>query len=194
MRTSTSKIGASTVVHLILSINPSELKHVRNYDSSKEVWDTLKSVYTSQGPMRNVTILEQLLHKRIHEGDHIRDYLSQFMETVNKLSNIKIEINDLLSIMLLHSLSNKFDNISCEIKSRDNLPAANTLMTKIIEVNDNKIHKDGNFSSSAILSKLHWKIPMRNCTHHPRAGTGPTNTSQYKCHYCKKRGYKPMDY
>lgn len=46
---------------LVLSISPTELKHIRNCNTSKEIWDRLKSVYASQGPMRKAALLEQLL-------------------------------------------------------------------------------------------------------------------------------------
>jgi len=40
---------------LILSMSPEQLKHLRNCETSKEVWDKLRSVYASQGPMRKAT-------------------------------------------------------------------------------------------------------------------------------------------
>ncbi|XP_018364448.1 PREDICTED: uncharacterized protein LOC108762115 [Trachymyrmex cornetzi] len=105
---------------LILSISPEQLKHLRNCDTSKEVWDKLKSVYASQGPMRKATLLEQLLLQKMREGDDVRDYLSRFMSTVDKLQALNIDINgDLLSVMLLHSLPTNFDNFCCAIKSCD---------------------------------------------------------------------------
>jgi len=64
--------------------------------------------------MRKATLLEHLLLKRMHEDDDVRDYLSRFMDTVDKLNNMEIEINgDLLSIMSLHSLPSSFDNFCC---------------------------------------------------------------------------------
>lgn len=105
---------------LILSMSPEQLKHLRNCEYSKDVWDKLKSVYASQGPMRKATLLEQLLLKKMQEGDDIRDYLSQYMDIIDKLHALEIDINgDLLSVMLLHSLPSNFDNFCCAIKSRE---------------------------------------------------------------------------
>lgn len=175
---------------LILSISPTELKHIRNCNTSQEVWDKLKSVYASQGPMRKATLLEQLLLKRMHD---VRDYLLRFMDTVDKLNNMEIEINgDLLSIMLLHSLPSSFDNFCCAIKSRDNLPDIDTLMIKIIEEYDSKIHKSGDSNSSALLSK-HQSKTTKGTTGRSRNGKTVANPPNYKCHYCKRKGHKEAD-
>jgi len=56
---------------LILTMSLEQLKHLRNCETSKEMWDKLKSVYASQGPMRKATLLEQLLLLRMHEGDDV---------------------------------------------------------------------------------------------------------------------------
>lgn len=105
---------------LILSIGTSQLKHIRNCTTSYEVWKKLKSIYASQGPTRKATLLEQLLSERLREGDDVRDYLSRFMAIVDKLHQMDIDINDeLLTIMLLHSLPSSYDNFCCAIKSHD---------------------------------------------------------------------------
>lgn len=163
---------------LILSISPTELKHIRNCNTSKEVWDKLRSVYASQGLMRKATLLEQLLLKNMHEDDDVRDYLSRFMDTVDKLNNMEIKINgDLLSIMLLHSLPSSFDNFCCAIKSRDNLPDIDALIIKIIEEYDSKTHKSSDSSSSAMLSK-HQPKTTKGAFGHPRNSKVPANPPQ----------------
>jgi len=66
--------------------------------------------------MRKATLLEQLLLEKMHDGDDVRDYLSRFMDIVDKLQVLEIDINgDLLSVMLLHSLPNSLDNFCHKI-------------------------------------------------------------------------------
>jgi len=91
---------------------------------------------------------------RMREGDDVRDYLSQFMNIVDKLQVLDIDINgDLLSVMLLHSLPTSFDNFCCAIKSRNNLPDVDALMIKIIKEFDSKAHKGSETGSNALSSK-----------------------------------------
>lgn len=100
----------------------------------------------------------------MREDDDVRDYLSRYMDTVDKLHNMEIEINgDLLSIMLLHSLPSSFDNFCCAIKSRDNLPDIDALIIKIIEERKSKIYKSNETDIPMLCSRSndrrHRKIP-----------------------------------
>ena len=51
---------------LILSISPPELKHVRDCNTSKEIWDRLESIYASKGPARKATLLKRLSQQKMH--------------------------------------------------------------------------------------------------------------------------------
>lgn len=179
---------------LVLSISPTELKHIRNCNTSKEVWNRLKSLYASQGPIRKATLLEQLLLKKMREDDDVRDYLFRYMDTVDKLHNMDIEINgDQLSIMLLHSLPSSFDNFCCAIKSRNNLPDIDALTIKIIEERDSKIHKNSESDINAMFSKQRLKTSIDCATGRQQGGRNLSNEAGYRCHYCKRKGHKAVD-
>lgn len=188
---------------LILSISPDQLRHIKNCVTSKEVWEKLKSLYASQGPMRKATLLEKLLLMKMHEGNDMQDHLSSFMDTVDKLHTMEIEINgDLLSIMLLHSLPASFDNFSCAIMSRDKLPSVETLMVKIIEEHDSKIHRSGESGSDVMFSRQksargkqqrqRQHRQQQNSNNGKRESNGD-EPKKPKCTYCKKKGHKIED-
>lgn len=60
--------------------------------------------------------------------DDAHKHLLKFFDTVDKLSEMNVDINnDLLSVMLLHTLPASFRNFWCAIKSRDVLPAPDML-------------------------------------------------------------------
>ncbi|VEN37621.1 unnamed protein product [Callosobruchus maculatus] len=61
-------------------------------------------------------------------------HLNAFLDAVDKLNEMGIEINaDLLAIMLLYSLPASFESFRCAIESRDELPTPEILRIKIIE-------------------------------------------------------------
>jgi hypothetical protein len=79
---------------LILLIYPSELKQIKKFTSAKDIWDTLNHIYHSKGPARKATLLKSLmLHKMVDNGD-IREHLNKFADTVDKLSDMDINISD----------------------------------------------------------------------------------------------------
>lgn len=87
---------------IILSINPSKLKQVKGCTTLRQVWLKLQKIYQSKGPARKATLLEQLTLHKMTEGEDVREHLTKFFDTVDKLSKMKIQINqDLLAIMLL---------------------------------------------------------------------------------------------
>lgn len=180
---------------LILSINPSELKQIRGCETSKEVWDKLKSIYMSKGPRRKATLLRQLTHQKLEDGDNIREHLSKFSDAVAKLQDLQVDINgDLLSIMLLNSLPNNFENFRSAIESRDNLPETlldtEALKVKIIEEFDARRQKQNENDSGAMFAKNHYsgtnasREKSNNFNKDDR--TTANSRVRYKCNFCKK--------
>jgi len=66
------------ISNIVLSINPSELKRIKNCEMANEVWRTLQTTYQSTGPVWKATLLKQLtLHKM---GKDIREHLNYFFD------------------------------------------------------------------------------------------------------------------
>jgi len=114
----------------------------------------LKSIYASKGPARKATLLKQLTLQRMQEGEDVREHIGKFFDAVDKLQAMDVEINkDLLSIMLLYSLPDSFENFRCAIESRDELPSAESLKIKILEENDARKQKTKESESGALFAK-----------------------------------------
>ena len=89
-----------------------------------------------------------------------------------------IDINgDLLTIMLLYSLPNSFDNFRCAIETRDNLPEAEGLKIKILEEFNARKQKADDTENAALFTK-----PGANNSQKGQKRPKP----KYKCGYCKK--------
>lgn len=141
---------------IILSIKPSQLKQIKDCKTSRELWLKLQTIYQFSGPARKATLIKQLTYHRMQEGDDIREYIQKFFDTVDRLSEMKVDINnDLLSVMLLHSLPTSFDNFRCAIESRDTLPSPESLRIKIIEESDARKHESRENNSDALFAKRH---------------------------------------
>jgi len=65
---------------------------------SRELWLKLKGTYQSKDPARKATLLKKLTLQKMAEGG---EYLHEFFDCVNKLSDMDVEINpDQLVIMI----------------------------------------------------------------------------------------------
>lgn len=153
---------------LILIISPSELKAIKNCTTARALWNKLKEIYASKGPARKASLLKQLILTRL-DGQDVRSHLDKFMDTVDKLADMDVLINeDLLTIMMLYSLSAEYDNFRVAIESRDALPKPDELKIKIIE------------ESEARHSQNIWKAEPESSL--------PEEALYASCKICKQRG------
>lgn len=154
---------------LLLLMSPAELRQVKSCKTSKELWDKLKETYQSQGPARKATLLKQLILKKMAENEDVRDHLNNFMDTVDKLANMGIDLNqDLLSIMMLYSLPATYENFRIAVESRDHLPIPEDLKIKIIEESEAR----------------------RQNSHERNEGEGALySRKSQRCQNCGKRGH-----
>lgn len=122
------------ISELILIISPSELKQIKNCKTAHVIWKKLNETHASKCPARKATLLKQLILTKYERGNDIREHLNNFMDVVDKLEEMNVTVHeDLLSIMMLYSLSSEFETFRVAIESRDNLPKPDELKIKIIE-------------------------------------------------------------
>ncbi|BES98060.1 Hydra magnipapillata [Nesidiocoris tenuis] len=174
---------------LILTLSPSELKHIKGCKTSRDVWMKLKQIHQSTGPAKKATLLRQLITARMKEGQDVKEYLSNFIELVEKLQDMEIPIHqDLLAIIMLHSLPESFENFRCAILSRDELPTPEILRIKIIEESEARSENcDRSQQSDALLVKKN-KFKKPTTTR-----TTDQLPFRFKCHICKQKGHKSSD-
>lgn len=132
---------------ILLMISPPELKQVRNCKTSKEVWDTLKKIYESEGYI----IKKLVCHKMTNED--VREHLNEFMDTVGELEDMDIKIHeDLLTILMLYSLPASYNNF--RVVRRDTLPKPQDLKIKIVEEGEAR-GKQEHASEDAFYGRQH---------------------------------------
>ena len=182
---------------LILSINPSELKQIRGCVTSKEVWEKLENVYMSKGPRRMASLLKQITQQKLQEGEDVREHLSKFFDAVGKLEDMDVNINDkLLTIMILNSLPNSFENFRCAIETRDILPDADDLKVKILDEYNTRKQAVDDPNSGAMFAKPHhpgWKSSKggKGSGYEDERKQNPGGSRvKYKCGFCGKQGHK----
>ncbi|GBN79460.1 hypothetical protein AVEN_181068-1 [Araneus ventricosus] len=125
---------SKTKADLILCIQPSELKLVKNCLTAKDMWEKLERTYQSKGPARKANLLKRLLQLKMETGSDVRDHIRKFFDFIDKLQDLDIVIDeDLTSVMLLYSLPANFETFRVAIESRDELPKLDTLRIKIID-------------------------------------------------------------
>lgn len=114
------------------------------------------------------------------DGD-IREHLRKFFDTIDKLSEMEVEINlDLLTIMLLYSLPSSFENFHYAIESRDELPTPEALRLQIVKESDARKNDVRIITSNAMTTRR--QLDKRRSTKKRNAGTSKDDGFKYKCH------------
>lgn len=193
---------------IILSVSASELLHIKNVKTSREAWLKFESIYQSRAPARKALLMQKIVLMKMKEDDDSRTYLSEYFDNVDKLNEVGININDeLLSILLLHSLPPTFETFKRAIMTRDEILKPEILRLKIIEDSDsNKNNKNEHDTNINAMFTSNTSKPKNN---NSRYGGRQNQTNNYKpnrsseseenrrkrikCFRCKKNGHIAKD-
>ncbi|GBO02803.1 hypothetical protein AVEN_8815-1 [Araneus ventricosus] len=108
------------------------------------------------------------------DSKNMNEHINEFFMLVDKLKEMEIA-NDLLTILLLYSIPESYENFRIAIESRDELPSLETLKIKLIEEANARKNK---FLSSMIRNEL--STPRKrntNVTSKPKVAN-PTPTEK----------------
>jgi hypothetical protein len=177
---------------LILAINPNELRQIKNCVTSNGIWKKLKELYESKGPARKATLLKQLIMSKMNEGETMKNHLNNFFNIIDKLEERELKIvDDLVTILLLYSIPDSYENFRIAIESRDELPKPETLKIKLTEEYEARKSRENQNSPGALLIKKCYK--KEDGPKSSKENLRKNNFKEafkFKCHYCKKIGHK----
>ncbi|XP_037930526.1 uncharacterized protein LOC119665353, partial [Teleopsis dalmanni] len=119
---------------LILLISTSELKLIKNCETSKQLWSKLENVFQSKGPERKATLLKSLILPKMHNDEDIYDHVKKFFDILDKIHEMDMKIDDdLVTILLLYSVPDDYEQFRIAIETQDKLPDPKTLKIKMID-------------------------------------------------------------
>ncbi|XP_041448445.1 uncharacterized protein LOC121404001 [Drosophila obscura] len=106
---------------ITLCVKTSQLGYIKkNCKKSAEAWKKLKDVHQPSGPVRKVQLYKKLLSKRMDQRQSISSYINEFIDILDGLSSVRIDLNDeLRTIVLLSSLPEHYENFVVAIETRD---------------------------------------------------------------------------
>ncbi|KMQ85317.1 retrovirus-related pol polyprotein from transposon tnt 1-94 [Lasius niger] len=189
-----------TLELIVLSVSRGQLNHVKRAETSNAAWDDLKRVHESTGPVRKATLYKQLYRMKKESGITMNAYINDFTNKAEQLTEAGIKIpDDLLSIMLLSSLPNDFENFSIAIESRDEIPNIDSLKVKLLEEEARQNKRMGRNDSEngqkndALLSHTHARDKQKRVNSTDKFAKQNQRKFTVKCFNCSKLGHKSAD-
>lgn len=170
---------------LILAISPSETKQIKTCTTSNAIWKKLQEIYQSTGPIRKSALLNEIMSMHMDDEGDVREHIENFFDIIDKLSDMDTKMdNDVLSVMLLRSLPDSFENFRCAVQSRDALPHLETLRIKIVEEFDARKAK-GKDCQNAMIACGRFKSRSNN-----KKYSSDKRDAKMKCFICQAIGHR----
>lgn len=182
---------AKAKAKLILTIDASLYVHIKDAKTSKELWDKLKSLFDDSGFARRISLLRTLISTRLDNCDSMSSYVSQLVDTAQKLRGTGFKIDEeWVGSLLLAGLPEKFSPMIMAIEHSGIPITTDSIKSKLLDMED-EVGKAG----SAFGVKTGWQSNRTTEYRTKRYGgsTGGTSTvpvrSDIRCYRCKQPGH-----
>lgn len=189
---------AKTKAKLILTIDPVLYVHIRNTQSSAELWTKLKTMFDDSGFSRKITLLRHLISIRLENCDSMVSYVTQIVETAQRLNGTGFAITDeWVGSLLLAGLSERYSPMIMAIEHSGIPITADVIKSKLLDmevvnVNDSEYNAGGaafaargKYNSGNTKQKKFGGMP----TSDKKVTSDTTKTKEVTCYKCKSNGH-----
>lgn len=187
---------ARTKAKLILTIDPSLYVHIKNTKSSAELWSKLKTMFDDCGFSRKITLLRLLISIRLENCDSMATYVTQMVETAQRLNGTGFAISDeWVGSLLLAGLSDRFTPMIMAIEHSGISITADVIKSKLLDM---EVTSDNDSSGAAFAARN--KFYSGNTKPKKYGGPSTSNkktvtamtdssTKTITCYKCKEDGH-----
>jgi transposase InsO family protein len=169
---------------LVMTIDPTLYVHIKNENTVSALWNKLKQLFDDSGYTRKISLLRTLISIRLDNCDSMTSYVSQMVETAQRLKGTGFEINEQwIGSLLLAGLPEKFAPMIMAIEHSGIEISADVIKTKLLDMSSEVGSTE---TESAFWSKQRTKNTDRGGK---QKQTSDKTGKQIKCYNCKKIGH-----
>ncbi|CAH2108772.1 unnamed protein product [Euphydryas editha] len=130
---------ARTKAKLILTIDSSLYVHIKDVKTSLELWNKLKALFDDSGFTRRISLLRNLISIRLENCSSMTSYVTQLVETGQKLSGTGFQISDeWIGCLLLAGLSEKYSPMIMAIEHSGIAITTDAIKSKLMDLDENQ--------------------------------------------------------
>lgn len=159
---------------LILTIDASLFVHIKETKTTKELWTKLKSLFDDSGFSRRITLLRHLINIRLEKCESMTSYVTQIVETSQRLNGTGFKINDdWVGSLLLAGLPDKFMPMIMAIEHSGVQISADSIKTKLLDMENGDSIEVNENDNAAFISRSWQKKKLGKVGNISKHG-GPT--------------------
>lgn len=141
---------AKTKAKLILTIDSSLYVHIKGVQTTHELWKKLKNLFDDTGFTRRISLLRSLISIRLENSASMTSYVTQIIETSQKLCGTGFNINDeWVASLLLAGLTEKYSPMIMAIEHCGIPLTADAIKTKLLDMEESGNGGDSSASNSS---------------------------------------------
>lgn len=188
---------ARTKAKLVLTIDSSLYVHIKDVTTSKQLWDKLKALFDDSGFTRRISLLRNLISIRLENSSSMTSYVTQIVETGQKLNGTGFQISDeWIGCLLLAGLTDKYSPMIMAIEHSGISITTDAIKSKLMDLEETEVVENASDVSSAFATSQKWQHKNKKWS----MANGSTNGGKMaadnvkvkpnvRCYKCKQTGH-----
>lgn len=173
---------AKTKAKLIMTIDSALYIHIKQVKTTRELWLKLKNLFDDSGFSRRISLLRSLISIRLENSASMTSYVTQIIETSQKLIGTGFNINEeWIGSLLLAGLPEKYFPMIMAIEHSGISITADAIKTKLLDMEESG---SGDTNRNSAFSSFHKKK-----TGNTYGNKQTPKTKVIHCYKCKQTGH-----
>lgn len=175
---------------LIMTIDSSLYVHIKEEITAQGVWKRLKLLFDDRGFQRKISLLRHLISIRLEESESMTKYVTEIVDTAQKLRGTGFQITDeWVGCLLLAGLSEKFSPMIMAIEHSGMTVSTDAIKAKLLDMSS-EVGSTG--TETAFLCKG-WQRCKKYSNGNDKTSKAKTSSLKavktIRCYKCKQLGH-----
>ncbi|GBP29416.1 Retrovirus-related Pol polyprotein from transposon TNT 1-94 [Eumeta japonica] len=182
---------AKAKAKLVLTIDPSLYVHIKYAATTYDLWEKLKNLFDDTSYTRKIGLLRKLINIRLENCDSMTQYVTQIVETSQRLQGTGFKISDeWIGALMLAGLPEKYGPMLMAIEHSGIEISADVIKTKLMDMCSEVGSVSVSCSETAFAANNRQRIKYNgNPKYDPKLTVTSKPVKVIKCYRCKQTGH-----
>lgn len=161
---------------IALTIEDSQIQHIRNCTTAVDAWNALKEVHEKDTHSNRVRLLRLIMKEHLEEGGDAEAHVNRMNELFQKLLALGTELKPefFMCATLLATLPSSYDPLVTALEARNEIELTSPYVrSKIIEEYKRRKERDSSASDTTAL----------------KVNSNLNRSKEFHCFFCKEEGH-----